>query len=87
MNLEKLQAAAVHERTVAEQAAAAVPLIEVKVERAEAAVQAARESLREAQDEAEATALRAEEAEAAYRDAADGQDMAVNAGVATGKAE
>lgn len=88
MDLRKLQAAAEHERDVATAASTAVPLVAAKVERAKADVVSAEQSLLEAQHEADDTAVRAEAAEAAYRDAADGADVAANAGVAaaTGKA-
>jgi len=80
--LRKLQSAAEHERGVANAAAAAVASVAVKVERAKAAVVAAEDAFAETEREAELTAARADAAETAYRDAADGMDLAVGAGVA-----
>lgn len=86
--LRKLQSAAEHERAVADAALAAVDLVAVKVERAKAAVTAAEEAFAGTELDAELTAARADAAETAYRDAADGANVAVGAGVAeaTGRA-
>lgn len=84
--LRKLQSAAEHERTVADAASAAVDSVAVKVERAKAAVVAAEEAFTETERDAELAAARADAAEVAYREAADGMDVAVGAGVAEGRA-
>jgi hypothetical protein len=84
--LRKLQSAAEHERGVADAATTAVDLVAAKVERAKAAVIAAEDAFAGTEREAELTAARADAAEAAYREAADGMDVAVGAGVAEGKA-
>ena len=82
--LRKLAAAAEHERQQADLLADAVEKVRGKVTRAQDALAAAHDSLGEAQRDAEAAEERAAAAETAYQQAADGQPIAVRAGVADG---